>query len=105
MIGAGDLPRGTVTFLFTDIESSTALWEQDAAAMRSAGERSVRLLGAAEKLRETVGSWSHLSGRAGDQEAREMARRALGEEPFVAAWSAGRALPWHRAINEAIAPA
>jgi hypothetical protein len=25
MIGAGDLPRGTVTFLFTNIESSTAL--------------------------------------------------------------------------------
>ncbi len=65
-------------------------------------DRSVRLLGAAEKLRETVGSWSHLSGRVGDQEAQEMARRALGEEPFVAAWSAGRALPWHLAINEAV---
>jgi class 3 adenylate cyclase len=24
-----DLPSGTVTFLFTDIEGSTALWEQD----------------------------------------------------------------------------
>ena len=24
-----DLPRGTVTFLFTDIEGSTALWERD----------------------------------------------------------------------------
>jgi class 3 adenylate cyclase len=23
-----DLPSGTVTFLFTDIEGSTALWEQ-----------------------------------------------------------------------------
>jgi tetratricopeptide (TPR) repeat protein len=66
-------------------------------------ERSVRLLGAAEKLRETVGSWSHLSGRAGDQDAREMARDSLGEEPFAAAWSAGRALPWHRAISEAVA--
>ena len=27
-----DLPRGTVTFLFTDIEGSTALWERDRAA-------------------------------------------------------------------------
>src|ERR687890_639492 len=24
-----ELPRGTVTFLFTDIEGSTALWERD----------------------------------------------------------------------------
>ena len=31
-----DLPRGTVTFLFTDIEGSTALWERDRAAMRAA---------------------------------------------------------------------
>ena len=28
-----DLPRGTVTFLFTDIEGSTALWERDRTAM------------------------------------------------------------------------
>ena len=28
-----DLPSGTVTFLFTDIEGSTALWERDRAAM------------------------------------------------------------------------
>jgi len=24
-----DLPSGTVTFLFTDIEGSTAIWERD----------------------------------------------------------------------------
>src|SRR5919202_547993 len=30
------LPTGTVTFLFTDIEGSTALWEQQPAAMRHA---------------------------------------------------------------------
>src|SRR5687767_2363257 len=34
-----DLPRGTVTFLFTDIEGSTALWERDPAAMRAAVAR------------------------------------------------------------------
>ena len=28
-----DLPSGTVTFLFTDIEGSTALWERDRRAM------------------------------------------------------------------------
>ena len=31
-----DLPTGTVTFLFTDIEGSTALWEQHRDAMRQA---------------------------------------------------------------------
>jgi class 3 adenylate cyclase len=28
-----DLPKGTVTFLFTDIEGCTALWERDRAMM------------------------------------------------------------------------
>ena len=32
-----DLPCGTVTFLFTDIEGSTERWEQDLAAMAVAG--------------------------------------------------------------------
>jgi predicted ATPase/class 3 adenylate cyclase len=32
-------PSGTVTFLFTDIEGSTRLWERDEVAMRSALER------------------------------------------------------------------
>src|ERR687886_2157470 len=31
-----DLPTGTVTFLFTDIEGSTALWEHDPDAARVA---------------------------------------------------------------------
>src|SRR5918992_5701391 len=42
-----DLPSGTVTFLFTDIEGSTALWEQDQAAMRLAVNRHLELLDAA----------------------------------------------------------
>ena len=36
-------PSGTVTFLFTDIEDSTALWERDRAAMASAVERHLAL--------------------------------------------------------------
>ena len=34
-----DLPSGTVTFLFTDIEGSTALWERDQVAMATAVAR------------------------------------------------------------------
>jgi class 3 adenylate cyclase len=32
-----DFPSGTVTFLFTDIEGSTALWERGRRAMVVAG--------------------------------------------------------------------
>src|SRR5215204_6467202 len=39
-----DLPRGTVTFLFTDIAGSTALWERDRAAMREAVARQLTIL-------------------------------------------------------------
>jgi predicted ATPase/class 3 adenylate cyclase len=42
-----ELPRGTVTFLFTDIEGSTALWERDRNAMAAAVERHIALLDSA----------------------------------------------------------
>jgi class 3 adenylate cyclase len=38
------LPTGTVTFLFTDIEGSTRLWERDASAMKSALARHDEIL-------------------------------------------------------------
>jgi class 3 adenylate cyclase len=37
-------PTGTLTFLFTDIEGSTKLWERDAPAMQSALTRHDELL-------------------------------------------------------------
>ena len=37
-------PSGTVTFLFTDIEGSTALWERDRRAMQAAVDRHLALL-------------------------------------------------------------
>jgi len=40
----GELPTGTVTFLFTDIEGSTRLWEQHPEAMRLALARHDALL-------------------------------------------------------------
>jgi len=39
-----DLPSGTVTFLFTDIEGSTALWERDRQAMAAAVARQLAIL-------------------------------------------------------------
>src|SRR3954468_3667970 len=39
-----DLPSGTVTFLFTDIEGSTALWERHRAAMQVAVARQLAIL-------------------------------------------------------------
>jgi class 3 adenylate cyclase len=42
-----DLPSGTVTFLFTDIEGSTACWEHDHQAMAVAIKRYIVLLDAA----------------------------------------------------------
>ncbi|MGH2617146.1 MAG: ATP-binding protein, partial [Thermomicrobiales bacterium] len=39
-----ELPSGTVTFLFTDIEGSTRRWEQDSPAMLTAVERHFSLL-------------------------------------------------------------
>jgi class 3 adenylate cyclase len=36
MPGTVEMPTGTVTFLFTDIEGSTRLWEQHPRAMQAA---------------------------------------------------------------------
>ena len=40
----GEMPVGTVTFLFTNIEGSTRLWQEDEASMRQAVARHDRLL-------------------------------------------------------------
>ncbi|MCC2626790.1 MAG: hypothetical protein K0S14_440 [Thermomicrobiales bacterium] len=42
-----DLRRGTVTFLFTDIEGSTTLWERARQVMADAVQRHLALLDAA----------------------------------------------------------
>jgi predicted ATPase/class 3 adenylate cyclase len=49
-----DLPSGTVTFLFTDIEGSTALWERDRQAMAAAAKRHIALLRTAIEAHEGV---------------------------------------------------
>jgi class 3 adenylate cyclase len=43
----GELPSGTVTFLFTDLEGSTRLWQEHPEAMKSALARHDELVRAA----------------------------------------------------------
>ena len=49
-----DLPSGTVTFLFTDIEGSTALWERDRQAMAAAVARHIVLVDAAIQAHDGI---------------------------------------------------
>ena len=63
-----DLPSGTITFFFTDIEGSTALWERDRAALAQAVGRHLALLQAEVEthggvLLKTGGTWSTLPSR------------------------------------------
>jgi predicted ATPase/class 3 adenylate cyclase len=74
-MGTADLPSGTVTFLFTDLESSTRLWEQQPEAMRAALSRHDEILrGAVERhgghVVKTTGDGVHAAFRT--------ARDALG---------------------------
>src|SRR3712207_3918998 len=83
-----EMPRGTVAFLFTDVEHSSALWERDGAAMMSALARHQALLREAVEahggvLFKTVGD--------GTQSAFPTAPAAIG-----AALTAQRALQAER---------
>ncbi|MCC2626522.1 MAG: adenylate/guanylate cyclase protein [Thermomicrobiales bacterium] len=49
-----DLPRGTVTFLFTDIERSTERWERDQATMAVAVARHIALLDTAIQAHDGI---------------------------------------------------
>jgi class 3 adenylate cyclase len=85
-----DLPSGTVTFLFTDIKGSTALWERDRAAMASAVARQIALLDATIQAHGGV----HFKTVA-------YARQSLGADGYQATASAGRALTLEQALAEA----
>ena len=64
--------------------------------------RSLRLRGAAERLREEIGAAQ--SPAAAQNSAREVAalRQKSGEEAFAAAWSEGRQMAQEQAITEAL---
>src|SRR5437899_5347788 len=86
----GELPSGTVTFLFTDLEGSTRLWEQHPDAMRPALEHHDALLReAVEQHRgqvvKTTGDGLHgvfVSTRDA-LDAALAAQRALVAEPWA----------------------
>ena len=88
-------PSGTLTFLFTDIEGSTRLWEQLPEAMTEA-------LGAAHALRETSGMPTAPLEQAEHQRHIAAASAQLGEATFAAAWTAGVALTLEQAVEYAL---
>lgn len=90
------LPSGTVTFLFTDIEGSTALWERDREAMASALARHNAILSTAIEAHgghvfKTVGdAFCAAFARAFDAvEAAVAAQRKLLEEDWSQLGEAG----------------
>src|ERR671932_1005818 len=87
-----DLPTGTVTFLFTDIAGSTALWEQQPAAMRHALARHDALVeeivaaqqGQVVRPRGEGDSRFAVFARASDAvAAAAVLQRALHQEPWL----------------------
>src|SRR5438105_13904451 len=88
-----DLPSGTVTFLFTDIEGSTRLWEQHPETMRLALARHQTLVtaqieqhgGAVVKSRGEGDSVFAVFARAADAAAAACGlQQALVAEPWPA---------------------
>jgi len=88
------LPTGTVTFLFTDVEGSTRLWEAHAAAMRTALARHDAL------LRDCIGGHDgHVFKTGGDAFC---AAFHTASDALAAALEAQRALhrePWPEAAK------
>jgi len=85
-----DLPIGTVTFLFTDLEGSTRLWEEHPDAMKAALARHDEILRDAVEKRDgyvvkTTGDGLHaVFAMAPDAVAAALdAQRALTDEKWV----------------------
>jgi len=87
--GLGELPTGTVTFLFTDLEGSTRLWEEHPEAMRAALARHDEILrdtvdGHGGHVVKTTGDGLHAAFTTANDAvlAAVEAQRALGNEPW-----------------------
>jgi class 3 adenylate cyclase len=104
------LPSGTVTFLFTDIEGSTQLWEQHPSAMPGLLDRHTELLEEAIAdhsgvVFKAVGDSLHAAFTRASAAvgAALAAQRALGQEvwqcPCACVWRSTRAWPSHAAAT------
>jgi len=96
---AGDAYRelGSRTNIADYLE--TAAWTS---AAEGDARGSVRLLGAAQALREKTGTPLQPGVRAEYETFVATQRAALGEEAFAAAWAEGRAMSWQEAVAYAL---
>ena len=94
----GMLPTGTVTFLFTDLERSTALWEQQTASMHGALARHDELLAGAIEA-----NGGHVIKRTGDGFHAVFATAPAALAAAVAAQQALEGEPWDDGLAAACA--
>ena len=73
------------------------------ARQRGEAARAARLLGIAASVRESTGAALTAADREEVEQVSASSLRALGREPFAAAWTAGHTLPWEQAIAEVVA--
>jgi len=73
-----------------------------AAASEAQPERAARLLGAAARLRETIGAPVHPVDRADHDRAVEVSRSALGAADFDRAWASGQAMSLEDVIDYSV---
>jgi non-specific serine/threonine protein kinase len=66
-------------------------------------ERAARLLGAAARLRESIGAPVHPVDRADHERTVAMAQVALGMQAFEASWRAGQSMTIDEVIEHAVA--
>lgn len=108
-------PTGTVTFLFTDIEGSTSLWERDAKRMQAALARHDGILQSAievnggqvfktvgDALRQYLGAPLLPGDRPRHERYLAAACSLLNEAAWEAAWEEGQAMTWEAAISYAL---
>jgi tetratricopeptide (TPR) repeat protein len=72
------------------------------AAAEGQPERSVRLLGAAQSLRDTTGLHYRFMPQTRYDALLAALRPMLGDAAFVAAWETGRKLSWQQAVDGAV---
>ncbi|MBV9175088.1 MAG: hypothetical protein JOZ81_33965, partial [Chloroflexi bacterium] len=65
-------------------------------------ERTARLFGAAELMRELICARRPPADQARSDQCIAAARVGLGEVPFAVAWDDGRSMTWEQAVAEAL---